>query len=1240
LIRLHLVSGTFGEGRIVRQQVEWRGQSAAELVLDHSLEEWGPDVPLWVGVGGALVTGEDLDKGVPDDSDVVLAPAVGYGLGAILVQAIIVAIVSLAINYIIQLIWPPPKPPGVPQQRGDRSSQTYAWGGLETNYGQGFPVAIGYGEHTLGCQVISTSVFAGAAFPGTVRYEQVSLIAALCEGRIESIGGVTGGSKGEADGLYVGNPMGGFPTGIKVNEVLIEGLEATFASAWLRMGEVAQSELPPPWVGSATTFLINLQLKGLVPTHKERFAVTSAQQMAKVTFVVAWPSGIYGTSSNGTIVAANVSFWPQWGPPGFSKEPLNSYFYDEFGNQINSVNPIRVGTAAPIIGYYSSSFDFYFPPGQIVTGPIDVKINYDGAGGPAGGSPIASTDALWRQVIVHYPLTFSYPRTALVALSFRAGPSISGALPRLQIPAKLKRVRVWDPLHGWSPETWEVPPAPWNFHEFPPGHNPAWVLLDFLLSRPGLGRWTTEEQIDLQAFREWSIYCDSRPGPGGSTWAEPRYRFDGVMDASRPAWEWVLAICRAGGAAPVKAGNKISVFYQYRDAHADAGEGGYMQIPARTPTQLFNDANTSNVQVDYVNRSGRPTVLDFQYLDGTKGYVQDVYPVDETESYLSHLAETPPLRNRGFRREAIQAWGVTRPSQLYRMGIRMHRLNRLVRKRLTFRTGIWALAACPGTLIRYQHDLIRPYDPEIGIGMVVAVGGVKVSQITVDRSLTASGGTDKIVIRVPATAPSTGVEERTVSAISGAESNVLTLDAPVTVNPGAPCSFGQADKITETYQCVTLTLDKQGLRDVLAISWDPDVYDEPEDGAGGSTEQSYAPGPDVADVANDKAAITVDADDVRLFASPTRPGHWLISWPAGARDTGDYLVYIRPAGGTSWWRVGASTGADTTLEVAGLGAWGSWEIAIAARNARGDMQSPYALEYATLTAEEFPPFAPPGVEELTAQQVEEIGWRLRWNPIEAVGFRYFEVREGTFWAGGKVLYRGREPEFTHRDPSPDLDRYMVRMRATSGLYSRATAHLDDPGEWNPGGTIDGVSDLVEVPPTLSLPTELEYDAGDGAIQVKDGYVIGEYETDELDLGFEARAWWAVSWNHEEYDNATVDDLDFPVQSGEALWRTIHAREASPSRPGVNWDGPTVDELDMSIDDLPTNLTVAGWHGEPGAHTLCRIESRYYVGGAWTAYATHRNGWRVAEKLQVRLTLGRDSLQGQSQCNRLSLHVRI
>src|SRR5690606_37920063 len=164
----------------------------------------------------------------------ILAPQTGYGW---VYEVLLNIAISAIISYVAYVLSPRPKPPGVAQDRGDESSQTYSWDGIKTNYGPGLPIPWGYGRHPVGGQAIWTDVEASRSSSGGFVDDKFRLILSLCDGHIHRIGDVTAASLNR-----LGSTPGTFPDHIRVNGNLIPK-DNPGATAWIRPGTQDQSPL-------------------------------------------------------------------------------------------------------------------------------------------------------------------------------------------------------------------------------------------------------------------------------------------------------------------------------------------------------------------------------------------------------------------------------------------------------------------------------------------------------------------------------------------------------------------------------------------------------------------------------------------------------------------------------------------------------------------------------------------------------------------------------------------------------------------------------------------------------------------------------------------------------------------------------------------------------------------------------------------------------------------------------------
>ena len=78
--------------------------------------------------------------------------------------------------------------------------------------------------------------------------------------------------------------------------------------------------------------------------------------------------------------------------------------------------------------------------------------------------------------------------------------------------------------------------------------------------------------------------------------------------------------------------------------------------------------------------------------------------------------------------------------------------------------------------------------------------------------------------------------------------------------------------------------------------------------------------------------------------------------------------------------------------------------------------------------------------------------------------------------------------------------------------------------------------------------------------------------------------------------------------------------------------PVDDHAELSF--LPEWLA-RGYAGVVGSHTQVMVESRFYVDGAWTPYRPHTDRVVLASRMQVRLSLGRRTLDYRVRVRLLS-----
>lgn len=1199
MIRASVRTGLLGE-EVEHVDVPIKLARTPRQLLERVSGRLSKSVPIGVSVDGQLVSGGELDRDLVDGQHLIFAPQTGYGYGETIVSILIQLAISAVISYVAYVLSPRPKPAGVAQDRGDDSSSTYAWDGVKTNYGPGLPIPWGYGRHPVGGQAIWTDVEASRSASGGFVDDRFRIVLSLVDGQIHRVGDVPATSLN-------GVGSGSFPDHVRVNGNLIP-VTGGGATAWIRPGTQDQPALPAPFAGVSQTFSPQGALNDGGDTVTFTFA--DASEIAVIGFVFTFPAGLYKQLPTGALEGAGVLL-------NISARIVNT------GATIQ-LPFIQIGQGGagttPYVGYHAESHRIelgtQFTPAPF-SGPVEITVT---RGTPSFGTEYV-TQCVWRDLVVITPHTLRYPQEALLALELQAGERFQGGLPNITVRCDLALVRVWDEESGWSPRCWDVPAAPFDFHTYAPGRNPAWCLLDFLLARWGLGRWLTEDDIDLPAFRRWAIMCDQDPNPG-DPWGEPQFTVDIIGDKPRPVWEWVLTFCSAGRATPVMRDGKISIVYQYRDAHTD----GVVSVPAKEPTQLITSGNCEDVVVTWRSKKNRPTVYQFQFLNEDDDYTQDVLPVEDDEGSVND----PSAFNKDrYHAEDVQAYGVTRPSQLFREGVWRHRIQRTAIRQLEFTTGPWMLASETGDVFEFEHEMLRPFGDDAPVSMQVTGGGEGTVVFVVDHHL--GGSSLEVVWRDANGKPQRSAIDSYVNGESGGKKiSVVNVPGLIDIPIGVTCVIGEIDKLVQPYEIVAIDQGKNQKRRVRSIEWTPDAYDpiskdEYESDFGGADSAKVLDTPSLDDLPPSVLGI-------RLVADPD--GGHRITWARPASKAGSQTrVYVRPVDGPMWVLVG-STEIDE-IRATGLRVGVSYQVSICLENRTGRPVPADLGDQATLTPEEFPPYQLPKLTNVRATVIES-GVLLQWDELQQRDLEYFEVRAGSSWAAAPVLTRERAARALIIDPPAGVP-LLVAARSRSGLYGGVTV-VPSP-TWSPPATVSAhdVDDFATSP--AGTHSDTIWDAGDQAIELAVGRLSGTYESLEQDVGYQAPFFWRVLIDRREIEDVTLGDLDFELGSGEARWRTLEGRPASPYQPGVDWQHELGD-FEGPLGDLPSTLMLGGHMGEVGSHTRVLVESRFYVNGAWTDYLEHVDRVVVASRMQVRLTLNRRTTGFTARATKLTYQAYL
>ena len=773
---------------------------------------------------------------------------------------------------------------------------------------------------------------------------------ALGEGPIHAIGDTPAG----APHLVFGEPIerGAIPGGLKVN-----GSEAFSASDFceVRGGEIHQAPIQD-WLNS----YVALPVGGDLPSGVHYSYVTDGEHVSQIRARISF-QGLFKQLSTGLSFYEVAFGWRYRRYDPVSPGPWISY--DQFG-------PPTVGRNFRGTFTYSIAIDTY-EPGQW---ELEVwRLTPDDNDSAHPETKDAQSTCVWSEVIEGSQLGAysapSYPGLALLSLDIQATERVNNPQPTVTVPVWGRRVAWWDEFLGWQDPAFVIAGTPDRWI----GRNPAWILCDLLTSRRGgLGNWFSRDSLDIERIAEWAAWCEELVE------GEPRCQCDIVVDAGRPAWEVIRNICRCGDAVPVLEGRRFSVRWEH----------------ARSRVQLFADSNLDGFQQTWIDTRTRPNLIDVQILNQEADWEQDLISVEDPSAIGTF--EPWKLDAVPERRQTIQAPGVTRPSQARRMAAYQHNVNRLHDHVIRFRCGIDALAAEVGDVVGIETGVVRYFATEtLGLRALTAADE-PASEIQLDREVTLEPATTyQLVITDTDGAP----QVRTVTSIAGTYpvGSGLTFSGAAVAWPiGAVVALGVVDAVLRDYVITRVTMAEDTTVEVEGVPYMEEAFEAFEWGLEvGDVIPEVGP---PEDLPAGEAVTTVEAHQL-----PS--GRTLLTWSPPPELSGqEARVYVRTPAVQTWDLVYQGRGASVELDRLEPGV--ALDVLVVAAGLTGPGAGLPVASAVSLTPDEFPASSPPPPAGLASWWNGE-RLVLAWQPVD--GAELYEVRQGPYWGGARVLARTLEP---------------------------------------------------------------------------------------------------------------------------------------------------------------------------------------------------------------------------------------
>jgi len=537
-----------------------------------------------------------------------------------------------------------PKQPSFGDRGGGsfESSPTYGWDGIQSTKDVGIPIAVIYGEHRTGINVVNTYVEEG-------ENQTLNVLGAIGEGEIESISNVEVNGNpienyyDEEENAEITTRMG------TNNQTFIEefGDIHTVFNQSVQLTKNSSYEYTTDG-SSVQGFKLGLNVNSLYQTNKNTGSINSWSVTYKVEYKV------HGDPDYISLGQHKITAKSRSDVRRFFKSPyLTAEQYD-----------IRITRV-------SDDSDFYHQ----------------------GDLYLTSVDEIQNHKLV-------YPNTALIGIRMLATEHLSGSMPNITVLVRGIKVSIpfvvdsngnevaWDDYY-WDEDNTEWrkfcddSSLTWDGTTYVDRWcaNPVWCMKDLITNnRYGLGDYISSSHISDATFLEMARTCDARVKDGDDNW-EKRFRLDIVIDSKSRAIDLLNQILTTFRAVPVYSEGAVRIEIE----------------KSEIASHIFNMGNIikDSFSVHYLAKDEIPNVIEFQFANKNKNYERDVIQIYDEDS----LAAGDEIVKR-----TMSYFGVTRVSQLIRDGTFLINRAKNNTKVCKFRTTIAALGCQVMDVVKVQHD--------------------------------------------------------------------------------------------------------------------------------------------------------------------------------------------------------------------------------------------------------------------------------------------------------------------------------------------------------------------------------------------------------------------------------------------------------------------------------------------------------------------------------------------------------
>jgi len=631
---------------------------------------------IWVCVNNRVLTQEELNDCVLKDNDVV---EITHNIEGDFSWGGLFNPFSDSFSSQIWLgggwLWELFEPPTFPIEN---ESATYSWDGPSTTFGADTPLAIVYGEHLVGGQLINFNIWSS----GDDNY--LDSLLALGEGEIAGIvdedqTGLVATIPSALEDVDTQTPY------IKINDQFVSDFEDCYWAG--KVGTNTQTSIKGfRDVKTSNTYSHPVPALRDNPADNWTLLYTTGTDIDQFTVKLTCPA-LYAVFDSGNSSALTVKYRIRYRV----NDPQGSWVYSpavsgsgvdhpDSWHKITAKSRSEVKEYKTITVPARDTYDIQVQRYAPASTEISKKATYENKCNTTHITEIVSEDLV-------------YPNTSLIALRVKATDQISGTLPNIQVLVRGQKVRVPD-LAGDGSEEFEDyywdssntfklladdTPIEWDGISYTTQwtSNPAYIVRDFLTNaRYGVGDVISTSDLDDTTIDAAAKKCWQKSG------TEHKNELHIVIDTPQDPGSWLQQMALV---------SRLFIYWS----------GGYIKFKYEEdedPTQLFTMGNIleGKFTTKYAEHTKIPNVVEATYANKDNEWKSEEFELaDETEWALG----------KPKRKMSLSFVGVTNTAQALREAKLALNRAKYSRRTVEFSTTLSALHCEPGDVVAVQHDI-------------------------------------------------------------------------------------------------------------------------------------------------------------------------------------------------------------------------------------------------------------------------------------------------------------------------------------------------------------------------------------------------------------------------------------------------------------------------------------------------------------------------------------------------------